>query len=85
MSESRDKLIRDALDTGKESNDLSLRGKSWSRALTQRPPKTMTAWEWEEWYAQHGVPASHRQTSQVVWWQRLLSRLMPAASPARGE
>lgn len=27
-------------------------------------PKTLTPYEWEQWYAEHGVPESHRRTPQ---------------------
>lgn len=26
-------------------------------------PKTLTPHEWEQWYAEHGVPESHRRTA----------------------
>ena len=40
--------------------DRSLRGQALRRAAGNTPPRTMTAWEWKEWYAQHGVPDTHR-------------------------
>ncbi len=85
MSMSKDSLIREVQDSGRERSDLSLRGKAWSRAVTQRPPRTMTAWEWEEWYARHGVPESHRKPNTDGWWQRIAGKLMPMLVPARGK
>lgn len=40
--------------------DRSLRGQALRRATVNTPPRTLTAWEWKEWYAQHGVPDTHR-------------------------
>ncbi len=78
MAVSKDRIINEALDVTGKRGDPSLRAQSLRRALAQRPPRTMTAWEWEEWYAQHGVPATHRRaTSQkpdtAGWWSRLLA------------
>jgi hypothetical protein len=41
--------------------DVSLRGQAMRRALEEKVPKTLTPYEWEEWYALHGVPKVHRQ------------------------
>jgi hypothetical protein len=52
--------------------DTSLRGKALERALGDRLPTTLTPHEWEQWYAEHGVPASHRQSAadgDRPWWQ----------------
>ena len=43
-----------------DRNDNSLRGKSLARALEKEVPKTLTPYEWQEWYAVHGVPSTHR-------------------------
>ena len=61
------------LATGDQRSDNSLRGKSLQRALSSEPPKTLTAHEWEQWYAEHGVPQSHINTSETKprkrWWR----------------
>jgi hypothetical protein len=71
MTTSRDQAISEILGDRRGGNDLSLRGKALARALKNQAPRTMTAWEWEEWYAQHGVPTEHRQPASGQWWQRL--------------
>lgn len=51
--------------------DNSLRAKSLDRALSSRLPNTLTPYEWEQWYAEHGVPESHvrKETSpKKSWW-----------------
>ena len=66
MATKRDKAIQAALDAAEPASkkqqdaelDKSLRAQAFRRAESQQPPKTMTPWEWEEWYAQHGVPPS---------------------------
>ena len=80
MAVSKDRIINEALDVAGKRGDPSLRAQSLRRALEQRPPRTMTAWEWEEWYAQHGVPAVHRRgvsgsPAATGWWSRLLASL----------
>ena len=63
--------------------DNSLRGKALDRARKGRVPKTLTPYEWQEWYAEHGVPPGHRsggkQGSGIVGkrgdWQSRLLRL----------
>jgi hypothetical protein len=57
--------------------DNSLRGKALAQARGKQPPRTLTPHEWEQWYAENGVPDSHRQSEpvpQVSWWRRCLSR-----------
>jgi hypothetical protein len=51
--------------------DNSLRGKSLQRALNQELPKTLTPYEWQQWYADHGIPVDHRKSSVQPtrrWW-----------------
>ena len=72
MSSQKAKL--DALLANKEErSDNSLRGKSMQRALKSDVPKTLTAFEWEQWYAEHGVPESHIKIKGPVrskpWWR----------------
>lgn len=55
-----------------EKADTSLRGKSLRRALQAEVPRTLTPYEWEQWYAQHGVPAGHRKPKERArrpWWR----------------
>lgn len=60
------------------TGDLSLHAKSLSRAQSGAVPKTLTAHEWEQWYADHGIPPEH--TSPTIkpaptrWWKKLLNR-----------
>lgn len=57
--------------------DTSLRAGSLRRATAQTVPKVLTPHEWEQWYAEHGVPDSHKKTGvrQPRWrWICLLRR-----------
>lgn len=65
--------IRKILAEKDEQSDTSLRGHSLRRALQQQVPKTLTPHEWEQWYAEHGVPDSHRSGDVTApkkrWWR----------------
>ena len=64
-------FIRQTLKEQGDNADTSLRGKSLQRALGQQVPKTLTPYEWESWYAEHGVPESHKQREtkpKRPWW-----------------
>lgn len=67
--------IAQLLGDKQASGDHSLRAQSLKRATTASVPHTLTPYEWEQWYAQHGVPESHinneRKTTNS-WWKRLL-------------
>ena len=56
--------------------DHSLRAKSLDRAMTMKVPATLTAYEWEQWYAEHGIPEAHlnASASSPPWWRNLLRR-----------
>jgi hypothetical protein len=47
-------------DNAETKNDHSLREKSWKRATGEAVPKTLTPYEWLEYYKQYGIPESHR-------------------------
>ena len=52
--------------------DTSLRAKSLRRALDKEVPNTLTPYEWEQWYAEHGVPQSHKKRQSMPrrsWWR----------------
>jgi hypothetical protein len=53
------KKIRHLLGEKEESTDHGLGAKSLRRALSGDVPKTLTPYEWEQWYADHGVPDGH--------------------------
>ena len=56
--------------TGK-SADTSLRAASLQRAVGQSLPKTLTPYEWQQWYAEHGIPDSHLNPAKKQarpWW-----------------
>ena len=58
-------------DDDKESLDVSLRGQALRRAVQAELPKTLTPYEWEQWYAEHGVPRAHLQAAMKPrkrWW-----------------
>ena len=77
------KLIKEILGETEPSADTSLRGYSLRRAEQKKPPKTLTPFEWEQWYAENGVPASHRPTEAAAIepiWQRLKNRFFPSGA-----
>ena len=52
--------------------DTSLHAKSLQRALDLEVPKTLTPYEWEQWYAEHGIPQSHKRDEPIPrrnWWR----------------
>lgn len=68
--------IAQLLGKEEEASDHSLRAQSLKRAMTGRVPRTLTPYEWEQWYEQNGVPESHTRPggAEISWWQRLFSR-----------
>jgi hypothetical protein len=71
------RLIRELLGEKEAEKDNSLRGKALERASEEQLPKTLTPWEWQQWYAEHGQPAEHRRIPpehRQSWWRRLLLR-----------
>jgi hypothetical protein len=76
-----DRIAR-LLGEKEEVSDHSLRAHSLKRAMTASVPRTLTPYEWEQWYEQYGVPESHTRPSEaaVSWWQRLFGR-KPRNSP----
>jgi len=71
--------IRRLLGEKEPSTDNSLRAKSLRRALAGDVPKTLTPYEWEQWYAEQGVPDSHlspKATKQNGSWRRNLGNTL---------
>ncbi len=77
MPESRNqRRIRELLGEKEQEKDNSLRGKALERATGEQLPRTLTPWEWQQWYDEHGQPSAHRQHNperRAPWWRRLLS------------
>jgi hypothetical protein len=76
----RKALIDDILEAKEEPIDTSLRGNALRRATSSAVPKTLTAWEWEEYYRTHGRPDTHAKASgesTAGFWQRLRDWLAP--------
>lgn len=48
----------------KQRADNSLRRKALSRAQSGKLPRTLTPYEWEQWYAEHGTPIEHCQSER---------------------
>lgn len=63
--------IRRILGDKEESTDHGLGAKSLRRAISGDVPTTLTPYEWEQWYAEHGVPEGHVHpaTAQKPPWQ----------------
>lgn len=69
--------IKELLGEEEARADTSLRSSALNRAMDAKTPRTLTPYEWEQWYAQHGVPASHSSVAEVStrrWWQFWRSR-----------
>ena len=76
MAVDHEKIARILGEAG-DSADTSLRAKSLERATGTTPPRTLTPFEWEQWYEQHGVPDSHRKqetASTPPWWRSFFCR-----------
>jgi len=57
----RDELIDKILKNPDEApSDHSLRGRSLRHTDNDYIPKTLTPYEWLEYYEQHGVPDTHK-------------------------
>ena len=69
----RDELISDLLGEDETELDHSLRAKSLRRATGCETPRTLTPDEWVDWYAEHGVPADHKQPVEKRPRSRLLA------------
>jgi hypothetical protein len=63
--------------------DNSLRGGALQRALGQKPPRTLTPYEWQHWYAENGIPKEHLRTESWLshrwcrvkeWWESARER-----------
>jgi hypothetical protein len=88
MSKRDDAIAQLELKLGNETEapiDKSLTGKAFKRALNKDVPRTLTAWEWQDYYAEHGKPDSHTVTDSdtkkpdnLSLWKRLQQLLMPA-------
>lgn len=66
--------IKHLLGEKEESSDTSLQAKTLQRALGNKPPRTLTPYEWQQWYAEHGVPDSHTpRRDKPPWWKELLA------------
>ncbi len=66
--------IRRMLGEAGSPTDHTLRAKSLNRAMKVTVPTTLTPYEWEQWYAQHGIPDAHLIPSEESppWWRQLL-------------
>ncbi len=75
MTETRNQQrIREILQDKEEEQDHSLRGQALERATGRQVPRTLTPWEWQQWYEQHGQPVEHRREASepLPWWRRML-------------
>ncbi|MEP5569316.1 MAG: hypothetical protein ABJN62_15855 [Halioglobus sp.] len=64
--------IKELLGEKEARADTSLRASALNRAMDAKTPRTLTPYEWEQWYAQHGVPDSHSVAQDGAtrrWWQ----------------
>lgn len=72
MTDNRSRIDR-LLEKEDDSADTSLRAHSLQRATRGTVPTTLTPYEWEQWYAEHGVPETHRNAGlerPTPWWKK---------------
>ena len=67
----------DATADSEPEGDTSLQAHALEHTDPDYVPKTLTPHEWEQWYAEHGVPESHRhppssRPAATSLWLRLL-------------
>jgi hypothetical protein len=73
-------ILERYLKKSAQSSDTSLRANALRRALGDAIPKTLTPYEWEEWYAEHGVPEGHKaKGSPAGTWCAIWKRWFAAA------
>ena len=53
------KLIREILNEKSPETDHSLGSAAFERAMSGERPRTLTAHEWEQWYAESGEKPQH--------------------------
>ena len=74
------KKNRNALaETAHKKRDNSLRGNAMRRARSGDVPRTLTPWEWHEWYSEHGMPQEFGRVASDAepnTWQRFIRKLM---------
>ena len=66
-------LIDELVGNTEPTIDRSLRGQALRRADQEAIPRTLTAWEWEAYYREHGQPEAHTnviETPRVGWLKR---------------
>jgi hypothetical protein len=67
--------LEQLLDKGadKDPNKATdLRGKALLRARDDKTPRTMTPYEWLEYYETHGIPPEHQvESAKTGFWQRI--------------
>jgi hypothetical protein len=67
METRQQRLIREALEhhgedrQGEHEPEVSLRDQSLRHTQEDYVPRTLTPFEWEEYYRDHGVPEGHRR------------------------
>ena len=73
------------LESEEAPRDHSLQGHSLHRAKSGQIPRTLTAHEWEQWYAERGIPAEHNGTTAaqkpVPRWRKLINYLRSRQAP----
>lgn len=68
------KRIKEILGETEARADTTLQSQALRRAKRRQPPRTLTPFEWEQWYADNGVPEEHLKMNYPITetaWQRL--------------
>ena len=63
--------IDDILGASSDRSDTSLRKQAMDRASGDNVPTTLTPWEWQQWYEQHGMPKQFALPKGSPWYERL--------------
>lgn len=66
MTKLNDQTIKNSGPDTLKALDSSLDAKAYERAMSGKVPRTMTPWEWEQWYAEHGKPESFTPGGKIV-------------------
>ncbi len=68
----------------KPEQDSSLQASALRRAGSETPPRTLTPYEWEQWYAENGMPQAHKRAQDDAVKAKRWSRVKRIFRLGRG-